>query len=561
MSGESDQPLSFSCPHCSKRLRAPKTLAGKNLACPKCKTKITVPAVIPTAVIPTAVIPTAVIPTAGIPTAGIPTASIATVSNEDAWLRLDDELNPEPAANSGSEVRSALLQASDAPQAIDPTAKGKTKSVFDDDLPELLPLEPPAAIPSLPLDLGLPDIDLEDLDGGPLDSRSTASSGPKMGRAQDAKKSRLDSLDDLKLETAALGDSFALPPNDEFSFPCRICGSLLYALGSRAGSSIRCADCYSELTIPKPARKASKQPQVSMDDLPSVALQPIDAKSTRRDIPVRSDEILEKASQALEEETRTSSDYDGGFDTQRWLQLILGFMRDPWVVAATVGLGLCTGAWLFAICLMGTWVKMEVTQAMIARIAIFGVLLIPVVGAICLCGLSVLTMAANRSPRVEEWPLSRMGDAIGESFLLIAALILASIPGGMVGGIVAGLNAHPLVASAIFMLGIWAATPFLLLSMIDNGAMTQPYSKPVFDSIKAFSDAWGAMYMQSGLAFGLLFCIMILAELQSPVGSIFLGFAIPFTAFFVLNQYGVLAGRISHATNLGFDGDFSDDSL
>lgn len=537
MSGESDQPLSFSCPQCGKRLRAPKTLAGKHLACPKCKSKITVPAEIPMG------------------------------KEDDAWLRLDDDLKLEPVANTGAasnkgpEVRPDLPPPSVPPQAIDSTSKGKTKSVFDDDLPELLPLQAPAAIPSLPFDLGLPDIDLEDLDGSPLDSRAASSSGPKTGRTQGTNKSRLDSLDDLKLEAAALGDNFALPPNDEFSFPCRICGSLLYALESRAGLSIRCPDCYSELTIPKPVRKAVKQPPVSMDDLPSVALQPIDSQSTRRDIPVRSDEILEKATQALEEETRTSSDYDGGFDTQRWLQLILGFMRDPWVVAATVGLGLCTGGWLFAICLMGTWVKLDVTQAMIARIAIFAVLFIPIVGAICLCGLSILTMAANRSPRVEEWPLSRMGDAIGEGFLLIAALFLASVPGGMLGGIVAGLNAHPLVASALFMLGIWAATPFLLLSMIDNGAMTQPYSKPVFDSIKAFSDAWGAMYMQSGLAFGLLFCVMILAWLQSPVGSIFLGLAIPFTTFFVLNQYGVLGGRISQATNLGFDGDFSDDSL
>jgi len=488
-------------------------------------------------------------------------------TEDDAWLRLEDDLNTEPVANAGTkvntgpEVRLESPTPSDAPQTIDSPAKGKTRSVFDDDLPELLPLQAPAAIPSLTFDFGLPDIDLEDLDGMLLNSRSTGSSNPKTGRSQDANKSRLDSLDDLKLETAALGDNFALPPNDEFSFPCRICGSLLYALESRAGSSIRCPDCYSELTIPKPVRKAVKQPPVSMDDLPSVALQPIDSKSTRRDIPVRSDEILEKATQALEEETRTSSDYDGGFDTQRWLQLILGFMRDPWVVAATVGLGLCTGAWLFAICLMGTWIEMDATQAMIARIAIFAFLFMPIVGAICLCGLSVLTMAANRSPRVEEWPLSRMGDAIGEGFLLIAALFLASVPGGMLGGIVAGLNAHPLVASALFMLGIWAATPFLLLSMIDNGAMTQPYSKPVFDSINSFSDAWGAMYMQSGLAFGLLFCIMILAELQSPVGPMFLGFAIPFFAFFVLNQYGVLGGRISQATNLGFDGDFSDDSL
>jgi hypothetical protein len=488
-------------------------------------------------------------------------------TEDDAWLQLDDDLKLEPVANTntaakaGPEMRSELPTPSGVPEAIDPTSKGKNKSVFDDDLPELLPLEAPAAIPSLPFDLGLPDIDLEDLDGSQLDSPATASPGPKTGRVQNASRSGPNSLDDVKLETAALGDNFALPPNDEFSFPCRICGSLLYALESRSGSSIRCPDCYSELTIPKPVRKAVKQPPVNMDDLPSVALQPIDSKSTRRDIPVRSDEILEKATQALEEETRTSSDYDGGFDTQRWLQLILGFMRDPWVVAATVGLGLCTGGWLFAICIIGTWVEMDVTQAMIVRIAIFAVLFIPIVAAICLCGLSILTMAANRSHRVEEWPLSRMGDAIGEGFLLIAALFLASIPGGMLGGIVAGLNAHPLVASGLLMLGIWAATPFLLLSMIDNGAMTQPYSKPVFVSIKSFSDAWGAMYMQSGLAFGFLFCVMILAELQSPVGSIFLGFTIPFTAFFVLNQYGVLGGRISQATNLGFDGDFSDDSL
>ncbi|MFY7878380.1 MAG: hypothetical protein ACOVQM_23175, partial [Pirellula sp.] len=270
-------------------------------------------------------------------------------TEDDAWLRLDDDLKLEPVANTGaasnkaSEVRSELPTPSDAPEAIDPTSKGKTKSVFDDDLPDLLPLEAPAAIPSLPFDLGLPDIDLEDLDGSTLDSRAATSPGPKTSRAQDTKRSGLDSLDDLKLEAAALGDNFALPPNDEFSFPCRICGSLLYALESRAGSSIRCADCYSELTIPKPVRKAVKQPSVSMDDLPSVALQPIDSKSTRRDIPDRSGEILEKATQALEEETRTSSDYDGGFDTKRWLQLILGFMRDPWVVAATIGLGLCTG--------------------------------------------------------------------------------------------------------------------------------------------------------------------------------------------------------------------------
>jgi hypothetical protein len=37
------------------------------------------------------------------------------------------------------------------------------------------------------------------------------------------------------------------------------------------------------------------------------------------------------------------------------------------------------------------------------------------------------------------------------------------------------------------------------------------------------------------------------------------GLTLPFFILFIFNQYGLLAGRISGLTDLGFTGDFSED--
>ena len=112
---------------------------------------------------------------------------------------------------------------------------------------------------------------------------------------------------------------------------------------------------------------------------------------------------------------------------------------------------------------------------------------------------------------------------------------------------------------AFVLLGIWGITPILLLSMIDNNSIFEPYSKAVLNSIKSRPEAWGAMYMQTAMAMLALFLFMLLTSLQSPVGDFILGFALPLFCFFVINQFGVLAGRISQVTDMGFEGDFSDD--
>lgn len=127
-------------------------------------------------------------------------------------------------------------------------------------------------------------------------------------------------------------------------------------------------------------------------------------------------------------------------------------------------------------------------------------------------------------------------------------------------GLVAhSLHAMPSMSFAFPMLSMWAVTPILLLCMIDNGSPFEPISQPVYKSMSSRMEAWGAMYMQTAIAMTLLFLFVALYTLPDPMGDIVLGLVFPFIAFFIFNQYGILAGRISGVTELGFHGDFSDD--
>jgi len=453
------------------------------------------------------------------------------------------------------------------------------KSLFDDDLPDLQPFDeqssasnekttkpksPSAANksasakPSLDLpDIALPDLDLSDIPLAPLESPK-----PKTTKSKSGKTPILSgSLEELSLESPALVGPLDATVDEEFSFPCKLCGSLLCSSRSRVGHQIRCPDCYSEFSIPSPPQK-KKKVDVKLDpEVASVTFAPIDSLSVHgtNSSSEKTKEILDRAEQTMESEREEYQDLSGSFDTKRWMGFLFGFLKDPLVVTAAIGLGFVAGFWLFFMAVMGTWVKLEGAQVLIAQLAILCVFGIPIFGAICMCGIGILTMAANRASRVAEWPFMKMSESIGECMMVLAAVIAASIPGGILGAVFSSMNAHPSIPFAFIMLGIWAITPILLLCMIDTSSIFQPYSKAVFQSIKIRAEAWGAMYMQTGMAFGGFFMLMVLTGTAPPVGDFVLGLSLPFFCFFLFNQYGVLAGRISDVTEMGFEGDFSGD--
>lgn len=474
-------------------------------------------------------------------------------------------------------------------QVPSPTAS-VGRSVFDDDLPELAPLSPattPAAAPrptksdtAVPSALpagsssnvkpsspktgnpktGTPKEGAPKANAPKAGQTKPGGSAPASGSASSNTGKLQGSLEQLSRDEAALQAYFQPPADEEFSFPCKICGTLLYVGVSRVGKRTTCPDCHSELTVPaRPAKK--KVVEMRLDEsVADVKLSPVEGASRRDDAlgSSKTKEILDKAAVDLERERKEIDPVSVAFDSKRWMQLIFGFLRDPGLIIAAVILGLFTAVWLYAIHAVGK-LELGMMQIVIIRGLLFGLLCIPILGSIVMCALAIIPMAANQLRRVENWPFGRFFDSIGEFLMVVVAVALASVPGGILASGIAAVNGPPFISSALIMLSIWGITPILLLGMIDNGQVVNPFSKSVLQSISAKPEAWGAMYFQSGFAYVLLLILLGIARMTGPAFSAVLGALLPLSCFFIANQYGVLAGRISDVTELGYEGDFSED--
>ena len=466
------------------------------------------------------------------------------------------------------------------------------RSVFDDDLPDLAPLPPPtspaatsrpaarsdtaaaAAIPGSPLKsqpkpsssktgnpkTGTPKTDTPKPNAPKTGQTQPGGAAPAGGSAGPNAGKLQGSLEQLSRDEAALQAYFQPPAGEEFSFPCKICGTLLEVAVSRVGKRTHCPDCHSEVTVPaRPAKK--KVVEMRLDEsVADVKLSPVEGASRRNDAlgSTKTKEILDKAAVDLQRERQEIDPVSVAFDSKRWMQLIFGFLRDPGLIIAAVILGLFTAVWMYAIHAVGK-LELSMMHIVIVRGLIFGLLCIPILGSIVMCALAIIPMAANQKNRVEDWPFGRFFDSIGEFLMVVVALALASVPGGILASGVAAVGGSPFIGAALIMLSIWGITPILLLGMIDNGQVVNPFSKSVLQSISAKPEAWGAMYFQSGFAYVLLLILLGVARMTGPVSTAVLGALLPLSCFFIANQYGVLAGRISDVTELGYEGDFSED--
>lgn len=460
-------------------------------------------------------------------------------------------------------------------EGADSSKKETRPSLFDDDLPELAPMDV-VDIPRAPTAKGSAstsaDLDLDDLTLEPVSSEPVVKKPATRANENGNKKATsgntpsnagalVSALDQLSLDQNALAELLSVKTDEEFRFPCKVCGSALYASESRVGTTTRCPDCFSEFSIPSPPPKKKTKQLVIDETTAAVSLAPIDSKSMRdENIDVKkSKELLDKAAEAVEREQAELNELSSSFDSQRWLNLAFGFLRDPMVILASVALGVFTACWLGAMAAMGPIVKLEVGQAIIVRIVIFAVFCIPILGSTCLIALAILPMAANRLRRIEDWPFGKIAESFGELMMVTLSIVVASIPGGMTAASLNAAGAHPAVCIAFLMISIWFIAPILLLSMIENGSIVEPYAPAVLKSMKSRSDAWGGMYMQTAMIMFAIYAFTLIAMGNDLTGDFLLGFTFPFFCFMIANQLGLLAGRISDVTDMGFQGDFSDD--
>ncbi len=348
---------------------------------------------------------------------------------------------------------------------------------------------------------------------------------------------------------------------NEYGYPCKVCGSMMYAKPSDVGSMARCPDCFSEYSVPGPPAKKARPQDPDLSTIADVALKPAQGsgKNTKEFGRATAEDYLARAEKEVEDDDQDEREQVYDFDSAGWLQRTFSFLGDPTLIIVALVTGLFMGATVVASGMAGTLMPNATDAArifgMVLVLVLFGIpLLVVTLGN----GIAVLETSANRLKRVAQWPIFNPTDAMGEIMVALLAFVYAVLPGGLLGWFGASIGLHDDLRAAVALLSAYAFYPILLLGMLDNQSAGEPFSRDVLNSIRLKTDAWGAMYLLTGLAMALIFVMYLFAANGTEVPRFLFGFSLPLIIFFIFHQLGVLGTRIADVTNLAFESDESD---
>ncbi len=538
--------IQFQCPKCSGKLSVPADKAGVSVTCPKCE-------------------------------ATIKTPRIATLDREEEWIQLDQpavQLGIEPPK--ATETTRYRWQKNDRTQ---PPSTGKGPATP----------RPPTSAPSPAESKGPKEpsgTSKQDLPASGASSRGTASrsEATKPPSAPPSNSSWDASDDDLQLapeepsrksrESAEqLLQSAASPPPkpmtkktvsepaqketpQEYRVQCKLCGTLMYAEPQQAGRMIQCPDCHSQFEGPPPPVKRPPKPAK-----PAVAADPMEVRFKNETPPARpaatntksTQDILDRAKQELDDAPEDGGEMTYDFDTRGWLVRSFSFLFDPGLILIAIASGVFSAGLLLAV-----WWFAQQSEATRGLGNLLGVLIgaglgIPLMSALLTNGLAVLESSANRLKKVQEWPMFNPVEWFGEIACVVVAFLLAALPGGLLALLLQYLGGGSVMMLGAYLISVWLLFPPLLLSMLDLQSVFRPYSKDVYQSIQSRGEAWGACYMMTALGLAGFYLLSILVNSMGWKYPVILGMALPWILFYLFQQYGVLASRISDVTNLGFE--------
>jgi DNA-directed RNA polymerase subunit RPC12/RpoP len=572
----SDDTLGIQCPQCGKQLRAGGSLSGKRVKCPSCGTRFMVP--------------------------GPDNLAEKSPVDPDDWLSLDapaisdiDRRQQESAAikaqrDAAAKNRQAQLspRKSDSRTANQPTRgtppttdgrhsgeqpdgdddfrlaplernappkpfaqpTGTKPSIFDDDLPELAEITGQA--PVRPSVKRLLEIEAEDVEGRPHGKSAPPNREGKttprrvsQNPAQPVGKTVRPSLDAVD-ETAA-----------DYRVTCSVCGTAQYVARSAQGMKIKCPDCHSSFRAPPPREEKKSKPRIELSDeeLPLAPTQDHWQKAEADSQRSRTTAMLERAKRELTED-EVERLYDEDFDTAGFVQRSMGLLFDP----VAVGLMLGYGA-VFAIVFAAVQFGLMNSENGFGRGALLiGFVVAPLAGVLfgmpmLSSALALLESVANRQPQVKEWPGFNVFDHFGDMLAIAAALLLSSLPGGLLGLFVFSEGDFADRMRLIMaMISIYALFPIILLSILDNGSLTQPISESVLRSIRPAAEAWGAYYLKTFILFATaaLAWLLLLGPTNHPAIVAIAGFLLSPLVFFTFQQLGALADGISEHLSFEF---------
>ncbi len=467
-----------------------------------------------------------------------------TAADNDDWLNLDEPVQtpaakapapvtPKPAASVSIKPVAPKAEKAAAPKAaaresspkqVEPAAASSKRSIFDDDLPQLAELEEAPKRPAMPDLLG---VDLEEL--VPVKPKPAVKASAPVTRPAEAKKP------DPSKKAAALD-----PANAQYRCACPSCATPQYVTPAKQGKVVRCPDCFTEFKVPPPPPGWIPTTPASIKfgtDL--VDASAADTQQFRNN----AQDLLRSAEQELDDDDIDSM-YDMDFDNATFVQRTFGFVFD-----ATAMFQIAMYSVFFAILFAAEFYCLHKTQENIGY-ALFAGLCIPMLALIVSfpmfgTALSILESVANGQSKVREWQGFNFFDHIGEMMLFAIASAVSALPGFIIGGLIAKGVDNALIVVLATMLTSFLTFPIVLLSMMDNESLINPFSPDVLKSVSVGSEAWATYYFKTFAANFIVFVAWGMLLGQNPVLSAIGGLLMPLLFFFTIQQLGVLAFDVS----------------
>ena len=565
-------PQSLQCPRCNGSVSIADDAAGKRVKCPHCEQTFLAPGI----------------------------AAVASTDDDDDWLRLDDDVvastptptppvapttpvTPSTPSPSPEKPKSPVAKTPPSPLSDElpapltndtsladeslPTTKTSAQDASpffgDTSLPEpLIPSAPPST-PSPSAGPGLSD-DEKALLGQytDVDDFSSDSALPPANPNPAGKTSKtLDAIRSLgaSIPAAAAGTGPSTPTpqapaaNDvefesEFRVRCNICDSILYAKAADTGKTIKCSDCHSPVTIPRPP-KVKKKTQVNLSEAETFALEQSQTGEKRADPFQKSaEQLLDEASRLDDEEETPNYDTPS---VAEWMKSVFGIFKDPGVIVHWAGLVVLAS------------IPAVIALKLESSILIMG--LFPagfILGLLAVsCGFAILQSVANEEERVSEWPTLDPFAWLSQLFVACAAAALAAIPVWALCTLAMGPH---LFSVAITMFSVYLLFPFILLSMLDMNSPFVPFSPEVARSVTKCEEAWGGFYFSSGIVFIALFLVFAMCSTFAPASgaviSIICGVGATFAYFGMLGRLAYSIGQAVNAPPMENDIDRSQKS-
>lgn len=401
--------------------------------------------------------------------------------------------------------------------------------MFDDDLPQLAAFEEAAPRTSMP---DLLNVDLEELvpvKPKPTANPSRPSTANKPTQSTDGKNQ------DSPKKAAALD-----PANAQYRCACPSCGTPQYVTPARQGKTVRCPDCFAEFKIPPPPPGwVPTTPANIKFGTDLVDASPSDTQQFRSN----AEDLLRSAEKELDDDDIDSM-YDTDFDNASFMRRTFGFVADT-----TAMFQIAMFAVFFALLFAAEFYclnKIPENRAY-ALLAALVVPLLALLVAFPMFGtaLAILESVANGQSKVREWQGFNFFDHIGEMMLFAIAAAVSALPGFIIGSMIGKSVDNALVVVLATMFSSFLTFPIVLLSMLDNESMVNPFSSDVLKSLSVGFEAWGTYYFKTFSANFVIFVLWAILLGPNPILSAIGGLLFPLLFFFTIQQLGVLAFDIS----------------